>query len=421
MRKLKPERFTAVVFIFAITAFMLMSFYSVAARTHDMIEQPRREIPVDWQKIYPFDDGRREESQSQKISSLFGYIVSRLEKYTSEMLPGYHKMVEAAKMYEDSARWNMVSVADYNAVTRLKDGYLASYTPSRDIAHDAESLKEFAVFCAERGIDLAYIAFPSKICVSDDREISGLLDFSNQNTDRFLDMLKDSGVKHYDFRKNLHAAGMNHHQSFFRTDLHWKPQTGLWAAGEILKILRDNFGWDVNPGTLKPENFRYEIYRDWYLGVRGKKATLARTKPEDFTLIYPKSGVSLKFEVQSLGVNLSGDFGIIYDMKQVEPKDYYGKDSYAAYIYENNPLVRMENFSRKNGKRLLIIKDSFSNCVIPFIALEVQHVDVLDLRYFTGSVRNFADTVKPDVVLVMYYAAIPGRADKNEKSLWDFR
>ena len=417
---MKPKRFTAIIFLSVIGALMLLVFYSVGARTKDITEEPRREIPIDWQKLYPFDDGRKE-SNTEKISSFFDYVKSRFEKYTSESMQGYYKMVEAARKYEDFIGWNMVSVSDYNAVIKLKDGYFASYTPSRDIAYDLESMKGLAGFCAESGISFMYTAFPSKICKSDDRDISGLLDFANQNTDRLIDALEKSGVKCYDFRDRLHAAGMKHHESFFRTDLHWKTETGLWAAGKILKIFRDDLGWDVNPDMLRPENFRYEIYRDWSLGSEGRKATLARTKPEDFTMIYPKFAASLKFDVPSLGLNLSGDFGIIYDMKQVEPKDYYRKNNYEAYIYGNNPLTSIENMNSRNGKRIVILKDSFSLCVIPFLSLQVQHIDAVDMRYFTGSLRKFIETVKPDAVLVMYYVSITGRADKNEKSLWDFR
>ena len=417
---MKTERFTAVVFIFVIMAFMVMAFYSAGARTKDLMEEPQREIKIEWDKIYPFEDSDND-TRAQDDSSWYGYIKGRFEDYTSKKLPGYYKMVETAKKYEDALAWNMVSVFDYNAVIKLKDGYLTSYTPSRDVSHNAEGLKSLADLCAEKKIDFMYINFPSKICVSDDRDICGTLDFSNENADKLLAMLKEYGIRTYDFRKNFHSAGMKHHESFFVTDLHWKPETGLWAAGEILKILRDDLKWDVDPGTLKPENFSRKIYPELFLGAEGKKLTLSRAKPEDFTLIYPKFAARLKFEVPSLMLNLSGDFGITYDMTQLEPRDYYEKNAYSAYIYANNPISLIENLNSRNGKRLVVVKDSFSDCVVQFAALEVQYVVVVDLRYFTGSLRNFIGTVNPDAVIVVYYSAVPGRTDELDKKFWDFR
>ncbi|MBQ3447030.1 MAG: hypothetical protein IJG37_05240, partial [Synergistaceae bacterium] len=77
-----------------------------------------------------------------------------------------------------------------------------------------------------------------------------------------------------------------------------------------------------------------------------------------------------------------------------------------------------ENMNVSNGRRLLIIHESMSNCVVPFAALGVQYVDSIDLRQFTGSVRNFVDTVRPDAVIVMYYSTIPGRY-ANPLSAWE--
>ncbi|MBR0278815.1 MAG: hypothetical protein IJQ75_02385, partial [Synergistaceae bacterium] len=79
-----------------------------------------------------------------------------------------------------------------------------------------------------------------------------------------------------------------------------------------------------------------------------------------------------------------------------------------------------------NTKRLLVIHDSFSDCVIPFLSLGVSHLDAIDLRHFTGSLRTFIETVKPEAVIVEYNAEMPGRyssfsATQGSKKLYDFR
>ena len=372
---MKPEKVTAVVFISVIIAFMMMSAYAFVSS---------------------------EDSPG-------------LEDCTSKKLPGYYRLVESARKYDDIMRWNMASVAGYIAarpgyspVMRLYDGWLTNFVISCDVTHDAGAVKGLADFCAEKGIDFAYINFPHKVCKYEDKEISGILDFTNQNADRLLARLKESGVRAYDFRESLHIAGMRHHESFHVTDHHWKPTTGLWAAREVLKILHDDFGWAVNPDLLRPENFRYVIYPEWFLGSWGKKYTLARAKPDDFTMIYPKFGTRLHFEIPSQEVNLSGDFGVIYDMKQVDPKDYYSKNPYGAYIYGDNDLTRTENRNMTGGKRLLVVKASFSNCVVPFVALGVKYVDVVDVRYLKDGLRAFIELSRPDAVIVEYNSEIPG-------------
>ena len=77
---------------------------------------------------------------------------------------------------------------------------------------------------------------------------------------------------------------MNHHGMFFATDHHWKPETGLWAARHILRFLRDDYGWPVEPENLSPEKFDYAVSHGRFLGALGKKITLSRARPDDFTV-----------------------------------------------------------------------------------------------------------------------------------------
>ena len=65
----------------------------------------------------------------------------------------------------------------------------------------------------------------------------------------------------------------------------------------------------------------------------------------------------------------------------------------------------MNNLHEGNKKRVLIIKDSFANCVAPFVALEIEYTDVLDMRIFTGSTKTYIAQIRPDIVVVLYNPA----------------
>ena len=49
-----------------------------------------------------------------------------------------------------------------------------------------------------------------------------------------------------------------------------------------------------------------------------------------------------------------------------------------------------------------MIKDSYANSMLPFLINDFQEIKVLDLRYFTGSVKEILDTTEYKHVLILY-------------------
>ena len=83
-------------------------------------------------------------------------------------------------------------------------------------------------------------------------------------------------------------------------------------------------------------------------------------------------------------------------------KDYYNNSAYSTYINGNKVITRIENNDCKNGKRILIIGGSYNKCVVPYLSQDFESTELLDRRYFDGSILNYIDKTKPDVVLVAY-------------------
>ncbi len=56
----------------------------------------------------------------------------------------------------------------------------------------------------------------------------------------------------------------------------------------------------------------------------------------------------------------------------------------------------------KNGRKLLVIKDSFGNAEIPFYTSSFEQIYVLDVRYFERNLVNFIETTGvTDVLFTM--------------------
>ena len=432
------KKITALFFLCTIIIFMFMAAYSYAyKKINDVLNpadinvnntdtQPLNDtINIDWKQLYPFDDSLYVAFEEKKsiAEDIFDHIKERCEAYTSKSLAAYMYMVETSKKYKELLGWNIVNMFEYNGVVKLHDGYLTSFTPPRDVTHTAEAVIKFSEYCMNNGINFFYVNYPVKTCIYEDKDISGKLDFVNQNADMLLAMLNKAGVKYYDFRKILHEDGMNHHEAFYKTDHHWKAETGLWAARHILQILRDDYGWHVIAEVLNPDRFDYVNYPEWFLGSEGKKFTLARTQPDDFVMIYPKFKTLLKYEIPSIGLKTSGDFSITYNMDAVAEKDYYGKNPYGAYDHGDQALITIRNCLDSANKKFLVIHCSFSNSVIPFLSLGIQEIYSIDMRHFTGSIRKYIEQIHPDTVAVIYHSGFVGLTwdESKHNGAYDFR
>ena len=95
-------------------------------------------------------------------------------------------------------------------------------------------------------------------------------------------------------------------------------------------------------------------------------------------------------------------------------RDYYNTSQYSAYLYGDHSVVSITNNLAKNDFKILVIGDSFSSTIVPFLAMGVRQVDKIDNRYFNVSIESYVEKNKPDMIIVEYNAAIFSSNDFSE-------
>ena len=75
-------------------------------------------------------------------------------------------------------------------------------------------------------------------------------------------------------------------------------------------------------------------------------------------------------------------------------------DKYTVFLDGNHSLVRIHNPAAEG--KLLVIRDSFSNCLGCFLAESYGEVVLVDLRYYKQPVSELADLEQFDSILVCY-------------------
>jgi len=382
-------------------------FTSVLFSNADFSDDHGKSVKIDWQKLYPLEDvPKRIDDNSPNIfkrySELSQLLKDRIESYATEHLIARPLLSGSACLYDKTVRWNYASIYENHGIIQTLDGYLVSTSSFVDVKENAESFFELSKYCEQLGILSIYVNAPEKICQYKDVDINNILSFSNKNAESFLSFLDDFGVENYDLREFLHEEGLSHHESFYRTDHHWRPETGRWAAQKIAEILKENHKFQFDLKYFDPRLYSNVLYPNNFLGYHGRKGTLVTAKPEDFSLPYPNFQNRFHYEIKNLGIDETGLFPILYNVSKVEQNDYYKSKSYDVFIYGNQPLERIENKDVLNNSHVLIIHDSFGNVVVPFFALCCRYTDSIDIRAFDGSLQNFIKTEKPDAVIVVY-------------------
>lgn len=292
-------------------------------------------------------------------------------------------------------------------VIRLNNGKITFVVSEKyDLSKQLESmitLKEQLEIC---DVDFLFVQLPYKINKYDKQLPLGIDDFSNENADVFISSLNKENISTFDLRDEIVEDKLDHYSLFFKTDHHWKPETGLWASAKICEELNRDYGFKIDLSLLDKDKFISNIYTDYFLGSEGKRVGKYYAGVDDFTVLLPKYDTDMSSEVldrDASKVNISGTFEdvMIFD-KHLGKVNYFGKNPYAAYMGGDFPLSVIRN-NKLADKKILLLRDSHSCVFSPFFSLAAcNELHIIDPRYYKGSISDYIDMIQPDMILMLY-------------------
>lgn len=303
---------------------------------------------------------------------------------------------------------NFMGQRSMNETIKLNNNKLVNINSNVNVELQSQALFELNSFLSEKETPLVFILAPFKINKFNDELPPSIEDYRNINADTFLENLRSEGLKTFDFRDKIKEEQIDHYSLFFKSDHHWTPEAGFWAFTKIAALLEDEYGIDVDKKITDFNNYQVDIYRDWFLGSLGKRTGVYYAGVDDISHIYPKFETSLRFQIPSISLDVKGSYkDVIFNYRCLEKIDYFNSDPYVLYSYGDNPLVKITNEEALNLKKLLIVKDSFSNVFHPYFSLYFKQVDVIDLRYYKDVLlKEYICANKPDYVLFLYDPAV---------------
>ncbi len=390
---------------------------------HTTYESPNDIIEINWKEKYPIDDANNQIANKknvfQKINEKFNLIKEKIENKTAEGILGYEKFIEISYFYDKTIAYTLknnndvdsrIQVGDYFCKLELQPN--AQY----NIDKKAKQIEEFAQELSQKNIGYIYVQAPHKI-EKNNNYISKIYKNSvNDNVDELLNKLKEK-IDYLDLREQITATGWNYLDMFFKTDHHWKPETGIWATGEIIDKLNKDYNFNIDKDLIcNMDNYNKQVLHT-FLGSDGRNVTLANAKLEDISIITPKYKTNFNVNIPDKKFSKTGLFeDTLLNKEKMKFINPYNSIHYAIYLHENRPLVEIHNENNKDGKKILFINDSFAHVVIPYISLGVEYVSKIDLRVFDGSIKAYIEEYKPDVVITLLY---PGCISIEE--MWNYQ
>ena len=327
--------------------------------------------------------------------------LSVVEGAFTDNLYGKSYWIEALGLFNKITGKSIVPDSeDRYTVYRMKNGQETWNYTGYDTAEFAEKYNVFAADMKERGIPLLYIQAPFKVDKYDNELPYGITDETNPLADNFLRLISEYDT--LDLREAIHESGADYASLFYDTDHHWTPETGLWASGVVAQALKDRYGTDLDGSLLDKDCYTYKTYPNYFLGSQGKRAGLIYSGTDDFVLIEPKYDTDYHVEIPALDIVRDGTYSETVLFKKYLAKDLFNGDPGRVYTGDNYALMAIRNRNAANHTKILLIKDSFSKSVIPFLASVCEELYAVDLRTFKGSVSEFAAENGIDAAVVLY-------------------
>lgn len=160
---------------------------------------------------------------------------------------------------------------------------------------------------------------------------------------------------------------------YFRTDHHWTSLGAYYAAERFAEAAGVPFA------EMNDENYEKKVIEGFVgslYGTTGDGNLL--DDPDDFEYYVPANDYRCYY--YDMSYNLDGRYPFFI---QQEPRNAFG-----TFMGSDKKIVRVET-DVKNGRKLMVIKDSYGNSEIPFYMNSFEEIYVTDVRFFDLNAIEF--------------------------------
>lgn len=255
-------------------------------------------------------------------------------------------------------------------------------------AEDVNAYKE----ALGKDINVYSMVLPTSVSYYLPENYLDLVESEKKDLDSIEEHLKDV------INVDAYTALLKHKQEalYSRTDHHWQPLGAYYASQEFAKVAGVDFA-DIS-------EYNKHVLSGYVGTLYGytKSSTLLEN-PEPFIYYEPKTDVEVTQYTSSFTNPTETE--LLLNPDTLDNSSYY-------LVFGMDDNIRHVKTRCKNGRTLVIFKDSYGNALLPFLTSSFENIYLCDVRYFDINAKSFIEEVEAtDVLFAMctYSAVGPNR------------
>ncbi len=304
-------------------------------------------------------------------------FADRAEEYVSDQFP-----LRAAAMRLKSNLMLLLGENESQGVYYCRDGSLIQAFAPYDEAQPAVMAAAIDGFISKTDFRRSlFLLFPTAVSVCSEKLPAYAKTASERAFFEALTGRLTGGLSIPDTFALMEKVKQNGIQPYYLTDHHWTTP----AAKAVFEALSERMGWKMG-------EFTEGVVSDRFLGSLVSLSGLTPAKSDALTVYEGgEKSASVLVMHEAKGESL----GTFYDYEALE-----SGDPYEVFLGGNEPLITIRT-TADTDDTLLVFKDSYANCFLPFLAESYKTITVVDPRYFSDPVSSlFMDSDYTDVLFL---------------------
>ncbi len=311
-----------------------------------------------------------------------GEFTQALEEYINDHFPGRDIFVGIYSYFNRlSGRGNE------SGIYLLSDGSLVSAPAEVDIEKCARNLTKLNALSEKLGIPAALIIVPTPGYIKYEELPYGHGEYADDAIFKKAEQVLWEGVELVDLRDIYKSKEESGASVYYNTDHHTTTRGSYLAYLEYCSAM----------GIEPTENYTNIEKVEGFYGTNYSKSGLWLTKPDTLEIWHSPNNYNYSVVVDDISTQKTHDS--LFFMEHAE-----NMDKYPIFLDGNHALVTITNEDVKNGRTLLIVKDSYAHSFSSFVCEQYETVCMVDMRYYRASVSSLATSIGADEILYMFGA-----------------